>query len=251
MPHARDAILTQIVQVSDLGSNEGMHHFDVRMSNGHQVQVWFRDKNGLPEKITSHFRRTSGDQQTEEVVVESKLEWQIADRPSNRDINFTIPEGAQQVTNLGETLQGRGVEDLYGKPLPKIDLVGLDGQPVTPPSQKVGLFYFWATWAAPSLDGIPSIMEFRDSLQAEGVFVLSVNVGEDVERVKQFMELNKLTGSMGLDPNGMAAHEWRITHLPAVVIIGSDGTVHQVIQNVKEDMRQRITAEVKQLLDKK
>ncbi len=252
MPHARESIQTQLVQVSDLGSSDGAHHFDVRMSNGHQVQVWFRDDNGLPTKIKSQYRKATDNQQYDEVTVESQLEWQIGATPRGGIEEFKLPNAAVQVADLSETLQGRGVEDLYGKPMPKVQFVDLAGkQLASRPDNQVALLYFWASWAAPSLEGIPAVLEFRDQLQAAGIYVLPVNVAEEPDRVKQFMELNSVSGTVGLDPTGAAVQELRITHLPAVVIVKRDGTVHQIIQNVKEDMRQRIGEEVSKLQNEK
>lgn len=252
MPHARESIQTQLVQVSDLGTNDGTHHFDVRMSNGHQVQVWFHDANGLPTKIKSHYRKATDNQQFDEVTVESQLEWQVGPAPRGGIEEFKLPAGAAQVADLAETLQGRGVEELYGKPLPKVQFTDLTGRPLeSRPENQVALLYFWASWAAPSLEGIPSVLEFRDQLQAAGVYVLPVNVAEEPERVKQFVELNHVSGTVGLDATGAAVQELRITHLPAVVIVKRDGTVHQIIQNVKQDMRQRIGEEVAKLQNQK
>jgi thiol-disulfide isomerase/thioredoxin len=245
MPHPRESILARISQIADLGNDQGLHHFELSLNNGHHVNVWLNIESSLPQKIRSQFRLTSGAQQPEEALVETTLEWALDLDPQTLDFAFSRPKDAIQVADLYETIHGHGVEDLEGKPLPELSLVNLQNQPVKAATEgKATLLYFWATWAAPSTEAMPSVIEFAESLKARNVKVLAVNVAEDPDRVRQFLELNHYSGEVVVDRNGSAVDALRLLHLPAVVLVRPDGTVDSIMQNVDSQVRELIARQL-------
>jgi thiol-disulfide isomerase/thioredoxin len=106
-------------------------------------------------------------------------------------------------TLTGETLKLR---ELQGKPL---------------------LVNFWATWCAPCVIEMPIFQQFYDVHNNE-LQVLAVNADESIIDVRTFVEDQKLTYPILLDPGGKVQELYRMRGYPTTVFIDANGII-QVI----------------------
>ncbi|MFN5709754.1 MAG: TlpA family protein disulfide reductase, partial [Planctomycetota bacterium] len=169
---------------------------------------------------------------------------------TDADFAVNLPAEYQQVSNLADTLAGQGSEELVGRPLPQFSLVNLAGQPV--PIEKENrpvLLYFWATWAAPTTEDLPGVVEFAKQLESQGVRVVAVNVAEEKDVIAAFLEANKVTLDVAIDKTGEVIHDLRITELPAVVLIDKAHNVRAVFEEVTQDIRAKLADELKKIAD--
>lgn len=98
-----------------------------------------------------------------------------------------------------------------------IDLKDLKG--------RVVLVNFWATWCDPCREEMPSFERLRDKLKGRPFEVLTVNYGEGVAKIGEFMRKHKLSLPVLLDPDKEAAAAWRARGLPMTFLVDARGAV--------------------------
>ena len=105
-------------------------------------------------------------------------------------------------------------QDLTGK---LVDLKDLKG--------RVVLVNFWATWCEPCRDEMPSLMRLQKKLTGRPFEVLTVNYGEGSAKITSFLEKQKISLPVLLDPEKQAAAEWRAGGLPMTFLVDAEGRV--------------------------
>ena len=118
---------------------------------------------------------------------------------------------------------------------PPLNVTTLSGEKIslTDFSDKTIVLNFWATWCAPCLKEIPSLLELRKQLPKKKFVVLFVNYGETKDRVESTW--NKIgAGAMTLiDPEIKDVQAWIDVGLPTTVILNQK---HQIIYKIIGDI---------------
>ena len=118
---------------------------------------------------------------------------------------------------------------------PPLNLTTLSGEKIslTDFSDKTIVLNFWATWCAPCLKEIPSLLELRKQLPKKKFVVLFVNYGETKDRVESTW--NKISeGAMTLiDPEIKDVKAWIDVGLPTTVILNQK---HQIVYKIIGDI---------------
>jgi cytochrome c biogenesis protein CcmG/thiol:disulfide interchange protein DsbE len=101
----------------------------------------------------------------------------------------------------------------------KITLSQLRGQVV--------VLNFWATWCAPCVEEVPSLVEMQRRLKAKGVTVLAVSVDVDDNAYRQFVRNHNVTLLTVRDP-GQKSCALYGTHLfPETYVIDRNGVMRR------------------------
>lgn len=87
---------------------------------------------------------------------------------------------------------------------------------------------FWATWCAPCLRSMPALQEIADELGESGLEVIGVNLGEDPEHVRRFVERSNYTFRIVADTDSAIGDRFGVTAIPAQIVVGKDGIVKWV-----------------------
>ena len=90
---------------------------------------------------------------------------------------------------------------------------------------RVVLVNFWATWCEPCREEMPSFERLRDRMKGKPFEILTVNYGEGAAKIAQFMEKQKLSLPVLLDPDKEAATAWRAGGLPMTFLVDRTGRV--------------------------
>ena len=118
---------------------------------------------------------------------------------------------------------------------PPLNVTTLSGEKIslTDFSDKTIVLNFWATWCAPCLKEIPSLLELRKQLPKKKFVVLFVNYGETKDRVESTW--NKIgKGAMTLiDPEIKDVKAWIDVGLPTTVILNQK---HQIVYKIVGDI---------------
>ena len=108
----------------------------------------------------------------------------------------------------------------------------VQGDPVKVPEPgKTYLIEFWATWCAPCRESIPHLNELHNKYKSKGLTVIGTNVGEDPQRVKEFVEKlgDKMTYRVALDETDAMAKVWYAgdenNPIPFAFLINSQGKI--------------------------
>ena len=106
------------------------------------------------------------------------------------------------------------LEDVNGKAVSLNDFQG-----------KRVLIHFWATWCVPCLAEMPILQEIHNQWIERGLVVLSINMGEDVSKVRGYVRRYGLSFPVLLDPNTKVFTRHEIRMLPTTLLVDKDQTI--------------------------
>jgi cytochrome c biogenesis protein CcmG/thiol:disulfide interchange protein DsbE len=246
----KDSVFQILTQVADLGDDANLRHFQLGLADGRVADVWFTETAPhLPVKLITREVNSVSQELKQELQITANFDWELNAQVADTDFQFAPTAEYQLVSNLADTLAGQGSEELVGKPLPKFTLTNLQGQAVAIENEnRPVLLYFWATWAAPTTEDLPGVVEFAKQLEGQGVRVVAVNVAEDKDQIAAFLEANKVVLDVAIDKTGEVIHDLRITELPAVVIVDKQHQVRGIYEEVTKDIRPKLAEELKKIM---
>jgi peroxiredoxin/dienelactone hydrolase len=104
---------------------------------------------------------------------------------------------------------------------PPLSLETIDGERIELQSYrgKVVVLNFWATWCPPCVEEIPSLERLRKLRHDRGLEVLSVDVGEEPEKVRAFLEDKPVGYPVALDPQARAFKAWNTYAFPTTFVL--------------------------------
>jgi cytochrome c biogenesis protein CcmG, thiol:disulfide interchange protein DsbE len=93
---------------------------------------------------------------------------------------------------------------------------------------QVVVLNFWATWCAPCVEEVPSLVEMQRRLKAKGVTVLAVSVDVDQNAYQQFVKDHNVNlGVTVRDPNGKSNELYGTFKFPETYIIDRNGVMRR------------------------
>ncbi len=105
------------------------------------------------------------------------------------------------------------LEDLSGKKYKLSDFKG-----------KIVFINFWATWCVPCIEEMPGMQKLYNKMQGKDFVMLVINSGESKEAVQAFMDKNKFSFPVLLDPdNAVSKKQYHIDAWPTTLIIDKQG----------------------------
>ncbi len=141
---------------------------------------------------------------------------------------------------------------LVGKPAPEIELDQLDGKKfrLSNLKGKVVILDFWATWCGPCLKAMPEIDKVAHEFADRDVHLVAVNLEEAPKQIKATLERHKLSPTVAMDIDGVAAHKYEATAIPQTVIVDRKGNVARVFvgggPKLADDLRAALEEVLKQ-----
>jgi peroxiredoxin len=106
------------------------------------------------------------------------------------------------------------LKDLTGR---EFTLSSFKGKPV--------LLIFITTWCPSCRSEMPHYKNIYETYAPQGLEVLTIDIQEPKNRVAQFAEKYRVLYRMLLDENGDVAGAYEVRGIPAMVLIGKDGTI--------------------------
>ncbi|MEA3639406.1 MAG: TlpA disulfide reductase family protein [Lamprobacter sp.] len=89
---------------------------------------------------------------------------------------------------------------------------------------------FWATWCPPCRAEMPSMQRAWEQIEQEGIGLIAINVGEDLETVQAFLEQVPVNFPLPLDTDSRIAQRWPMRGLPTTFVVAPDGRlIYQAI----------------------
>ena len=107
---------------------------------------------------------------------------------------------------------------------------------------RVLLINFWASWCKPCVKEIPSLHRLRENVGNQDFEIVTVNVGENRDRIAQFLERVPIELPLLLDLDGAAAKEWKIYVYPSSYLVDHRGHIRYAYLGALEwDSTENIT----------
>lgn len=144
----------------------------------------------------------------------------------------TYNEKHSQSSSIKENSINKGsqikLKDLNGKTVSLDDFKG----------KKVFL-NFWATWCPPCKSEMPDIQKLYEENKNANFIIITVNTGDEKEKVIDFMKSNNYTFNVLLDINNELASKYNIFSIPTSFFIDKDGTIIHKINGplTKDEMK--------------
>lgn len=92
---------------------------------------------------------------------------------------------------------------------------------------QVVVLNFWATWCAPCIEELPSLVEMQRRMKAKGVTVLAVSVDVDEGAYKQFVKDHNVSLLTVRDPSGKSNGLYGTFKFPETYIIDRNGVMRR------------------------
>lgn len=89
---------------------------------------------------------------------------------------------------------------------------------------------FWATWCEPCKDEMDDLQKIYEELKSDNFEVLAVNVSEDKETVKTFIDEGKYKFKVLLDEEGKTAFEYAVAIVPMTYVINKNGEIEGIFR---------------------
>lgn len=90
---------------------------------------------------------------------------------------------------------------------------------------KVVLVDFWASWCAPCLRSFPWMNSMLEKYSEEGFAVIAINMDQDSELAKKFLQRQNSALTIAFDPKGSVAQEYQVMGLPNSFLIDRQGRI--------------------------
>lgn len=119
-----------------------------------------------------------------------------------------------RIIEPGDTAPSFAVTTESGKRVTRSDFSG-----------KLLVLNFWATWCPPCIEEMPSLNEFAQQFQKEGVVVLGVSIDQNEQLYRRFLQQNRLAFEVARDPDAGIAAEYGTFKWPETYIINTQGKV--------------------------
>jgi thiol-disulfide isomerase/thioredoxin len=143
------------------------------------------------------------------LLIAGAIWWLSGDKPA-------APQGEMPTKRLfaGDRMPNVAWNDLQGG---VVRISDFEGKPL--------LINAWATWCPPCKAEMPMLEQFYLTYQAQGLVVLAVDSGEEVEQVNTFLGQNAFTFPIAIDTSGETLNRLGVRSLPTTIVVGRDGTV--------------------------
>lgn len=140
-----------------------------------------------------------------------------------------------------------------GDVLPDFSGTRLNGEIITLAEfrdEQVVVLDFWATWCQPCVAGMPTLQELHEELGELGVQILAINVGEDIEKVREFIENEGYSFPVVLDQDRQTKNEFGVQGIPQLFVVGKDGSLqHHSVGNPMTERQLKLKSQkLKQLI---
>ena len=86
------------------------------------------------------------------------------------------------------------------------------------------LLVFWATWCPFCVEEIPELNKLTDT-HKDKFKIIGIDIKEDSEKVKNFVEKRTIRYDMVIDTTGSVAQSYGVIGIPTNVLIDKDGNI--------------------------
>jgi thiol-disulfide isomerase/thioredoxin len=186
-------------------------------------------------------------------IVFNLHDWDLDPKFSENEFAFAAPDDWEKTDNLfgRTTSKKKAPSPLLGKAAPDFQLDKLGGGTgglEAHRDKEVVILDFWATWCPPCIEGLPIVAKVAAKYRDQGVVLYAVNEGESAKEVEPFLAEQKLDLPVVFDSEGSVGDLYRVSGIPQTVVIGKDGKVQVVHVGFREDLEERLSGELEDVL---
>jgi thiol-disulfide isomerase/thioredoxin len=136
---------------------------------------------------------------------------------------------SQNTRQFERSRRGEPVLTALASPLaaPPLGLTDLDGRPfkLEDHAGRILLVNFWASWCRPCVTEIPSLHRLDAAIAQDDFRIITVNVGEDRERVAEFLQQVPVELPVLMDYDASTSKDWMIYVYPSSYLVDHQGKI--------------------------
>lgn len=121
---------------------------------------------------------------------------------------------------------------LVGQPAPDFHLATLDGGEVSLSEHrgKPVIVNFWASWCVPCRDEVDLLRTITETYADRSLVVLGVNIQDEIENARKFVEQTKATFVHGVDEGGKVSIDFGVYGVPETFFVDAEGRIaHKIV----------------------
>lgn len=158
----------------------------------------------------------------------------------------TAQEKATDTLRVGDVAPPVYLRTLDGKDFFLRDYSGTMRSPKK--KSYIVVFSFFATWCKPCKKEIPHLIVLQEQYKSKDVKILLIDVGEEPEKVKEFVKANGVTLPVLMDRYSLVSKKYGAKTLPTLVVIGKDGNVKAIRSGYTDGDEKKLDEILKELL---
>ncbi len=113
---------------------------------------------------------------------------------------------------------------------------------------KVVMINFWASWCAPCRKEMPLLDDLYDRYKDAGFTLFGVNVEQNPEAAKKFLEDVGVSFPILYDPESDVSRTYQVSAMPTTVMVDRDGEVRYVNRGYKEGDEEKYRKQIRELI---
>jgi len=120
---------------------------------------------------------------------------------------------------------------LVGKLAPDFTLDTIIGQEINMTQYRAGqpaMIFFWATWCPHCRTQLKELTRNRQAIEASGIKIILVDVGESLQKVGEYINVNNISFNVFLDGSTETASVYKIAGVPTFFFINGEGVIIDV-----------------------
>ena len=116
---------------------------------------------------------------------------------------------------------------------------------------KVVYVDFWASWCGPCVKSFPFMNQLDSELKQQGLEVIGINLDEEIEEAKQFLQQTPASFTVAKDPDQKCAKDFGVKAMPSSYLIDRNGTIRHEHLGFRPGEAEEFRVLVEQLLAEK
>ena len=114
---------------------------------------------------------------------------------------------------------------------------------------KVVYLDFWASWCGPCQISVPKLIELQNELNFEEFEVVAINLDEEPNRARRFLERFDINYTVLADPAGDIAAKYELEGMPTAFIIDQRGRIMKIHSGFRRGDMEEIRNKINRLLN--
>jgi thiol-disulfide isomerase/thioredoxin len=155
--------------------------------------------------------------------------------PADASLFRLASNDMREVKELSPWNAAKIKKQLAGKPAPELDVMDIQGKPVTLSAfkGKTVLLDFWTTWCAPCRADGPALDKLYNKYGQQELMIVGISVSEEREIVEKFLKEHPHSFPVALTTENEMPRPYQIGVFPTYIVIDRDGAVAAAVQGDK------------------
>lgn len=187
----------------------------------------------------------------DQIIFGEKIELAAQDLPYHQWALTPALEPLYLLAENGSSSDDGLASAFVGQPAPDFRLKLLDGKNfvLSEAKGKIIVLDFWATWCGPCMLTMPLMEKAMEQFPSQQVELISVNLEEQPEQIRDVLQRHQLNPKVVLDIDGAVARKYQVDSIPQLFIVDREGKIARVYIGGGQNTVEQFASSLQELLD--